>query len=137
MVDGFYRIQRIYPGLNWHPELRSPLTEPGVNVAEGEYLLAVNGRPLRYPASPYSLFEKTADQVTDLRISPTPDDAGARTVTVKPIASETALRHWNWVEGNRKKVDALSNGRVAYVYMPDTGVDGYEILQPLLLFTAR
>jgi tricorn protease len=125
VVDGFYRIQRIYPGLNWHPELRSPLTEPGVNVAEGEYLLAVNGRPLRYPASPYSLFEKTTEQVTDLRISPTPDEAGARTVTVKPVASETALRHWNWVEGNRKKVDALSNGRVAYIYMPDTGVDGY------------
>lgn len=126
VVDGFYRIQRIYPGLNWHPELRSPLTEPGVNVVEGEYLLAVNGRPLRYPTNLYSLFEETADQIIDLRFSPTPDEAGARTVTVKPIASETALRHWNWVEGNRRKVEALSNGRVAYVYMPDTGRGGYD-----------
>jgi len=126
VVEGFYRIKRIYPGLNWHPELRSPLTEPGVNVAEGEFILAVNGRPLRYPTNLYSLFEKTAEQVTDLRLSPTPAEEDARTVTVKPVASETALRHWNWVEENRKKVAALSDGRVAYVYMANTGVEGYE-----------
>jgi tricorn protease len=125
VVDGFYHIQRIFPGLNWHPELRSPLTEPGVNVAEGEYLLAVNGRPLRYPTNLYQLFENTADQVTDIRVSPTPDEADGRTVTVKPIASEAQLRHWNWVEGNRKKVETLSNGRVAYIYMSNTSVDGY------------
>lgn len=125
VVDGYYCIQHIYPGLNWHPELRSPLTEPGVNVAEGELILAVNGRPLRYPTNIYSLFEKTVDQVIDLRVGPTTDDAQARTVLVKPIASESALRHWNWVESNRKKVEALSNGRVAYIYMPDTSVSGY------------
>ncbi len=124
--EGYYRFQRIYPGLNWHPELRAPLTEPGVNVQEGDYLLAVNGRSLQAPTNVYSLFEKTADRITDLLVSPTTNEADARTVSVKPISSEVALRHWYWVEGNRQKVNALSNGRVAYVYMPDTSVGGYD-----------
>ncbi len=125
-TEGYYRIQRIYPGINWHPELRSPLTEPGINVHEGDYLLGVNGRPLRSPTIVYSLFEKTADHITDLLVSPTTNEAEARTVSVRPIGSEIALRHWNWVEGNRKKVDELSRGRVAYVYLPDTGINGYS-----------
>jgi len=123
--DGYYRFERIYRGLNWHPELRAPLTGPGVDVREGEYLLAVNGRPLRAPTNLYSLFEKTADQVTELLVGPNPDGSGARTVTVLPLASETPLRHWNWVEDNRRKVEELSGGRVAYIYMPDTALDGY------------
>lgn len=68
---------------------------------------------------------KTAGRLTELRVSPTANDADARTVVVRPVGSETELRHWGWVEGNRKKVDALSNGRVAYVYMPNTLVQGY------------
>lgn len=125
-VDGAYRIQRIFPGLNWHPELRAPLTEPGVNVREGEYILAVNGRALRPPVSIYHLFEQTADRITELRVSPTPNDADARTVTVRPIDDESRLRHWSWVEQNRRRVDELSDGRVAYIYMADTGRNGYE-----------
>ncbi|MBE0697683.1 MAG: PDZ domain-containing protein, partial [Anaerolineaceae bacterium] len=126
-ADGYYRIARIFPGLNWHPELRSPLTEPGVNVREGEYLLAVNGQALRAPANLYSLFAKTADRITDLLVGPNPDDpAQARTVSVRPIASEIPLRHWSWVENNRKKVAELTGGRVGYVYLPDTAVNGYE-----------
>jgi tricorn protease len=124
--EGFYRIRRIYAGQSWHPELRAPLMEPGVNVKEGEYLLGVNGRPLRFPTNLYSLFQKTADHVIDIRVSPTPEDKDARTVSVKPVASEAGLRHWDWVERNRKKVDLLSNGRLAYVYMPDTALGGYE-----------
>jgi tricorn protease len=125
VVDGYYRIRRIYRGLNWHPELRAPLSEPGVNVAEGEYVLAVNGRTLRAPTNIYSLFEKTAERQTQVLVSPTTRMEDGRTVNVVPIASETALRHWSWVEGNRKKVDELSNGRVAYVYMSNTGLEGY------------
>ncbi|MCP4361834.1 MAG: protease [Chloroflexi bacterium] len=125
IVDGYYRIQRIYAGLNWHPELRAPLTEPGVNVAEGEYILAVNGRPLRAPTNLYSLFEKTAKRQTELLISPTTDPADGRNVTVIPLSSETILRHWSWVEENRQKVDEMSNGRVAYVYMANTALEGY------------
>jgi tricorn protease len=126
IVDGYYQIRRIYVGLNWHPELRAPLTEPGVNVRAGEYLLGVNGRPLRAPASIYQLFEKTADRITELRVSPTPHEADARTVTVRPIADEIPLRHWSWVEQNRTQVDARSDGRVAYIYMADTALHGYD-----------
>lgn len=126
IVDGYYRIKHIYAGLNWHPELRAPLTEPGVNVSEGEYILAVNGRPLRAPTNVYSLFEKTADRITELLVSPTTSEQDARRVTVKPIDSETALRHWSWVETNRSKVDEMSNGRAAYVYMSNTAVEGYS-----------
>src|SRR4051794_37957529 len=126
IVDGYYRIRHIYPGLNWHPELRAPLTEPGVNVRVGEYILSVNGKPLRAPTSIYQLFEKTADRITDLRVSPTPHEADARTVTVRPIADEIPLRHWSWVEHNRKQVEVQSGGRVAYIYMANTALHGYE-----------
>ncbi len=126
IADGRYRILRIYPGLNWHPELRAPLTEPGVNVRQGEYILAVNGRPLRAPTSIYQLFAQTADRITELLVSPTPNESDGRVVTVRPIDNETRLRHWSWVEGNRRQVDALSGGRVAYIYMADTGQTGYE-----------
>jgi tricorn protease len=126
VVDGYYQFARIYRGENWRPELRAPLTEPGVNVAEGDYLLAVNGRPLRPPANLYQWFEMTADRVTTLTVNSRPSEEGVRTVTVIPVASEAALRHWAWVEGNRRKVHALTNGRVAYVYLPDTGSGGYE-----------
>jgi tricorn protease len=125
LVDGYYRFRRIYAGLNWHPELRAPLTEPGVNVAEGDYLLAVNGRSLRAPINLYSLFEKTADRQTSLLVSPTTNEADGRTVTVVPIHSENELRHWSWVEDNRRKVSEMTNGRVAYVYMSNTALEGY------------
>lgn len=123
--DGYYRIRKIYAGINWHPELRSPLTEPGIDVKEGEYILAVNGAPLRAPDSIYRLFEQTAGKQTDLLVGETPDVDNARTVTVKPLGAEAALRHWAWVEDNRRKVNELSGGKAAYVYMPDTAMYGY------------
>jgi tricorn protease len=123
--EGFFRFARVISGVNWHPELRAPLTEPGVNVKAGEYLLAVNGVELRAPEPVYRLFEKTAGKITDLLVSPTTDPAAGRTVSVRPLYSETALRHWDWVEGNRQKVSVLSGGRVAYVYMANTAVEGY------------
>jgi tricorn protease len=126
LVDGYYQIARIYRGENWRPELRSPLTEPGVNVNEGDFILAVNGWPLRAPTNIFQHFEMTADRVTTLTVNTTPTMAGARNVTVIPIGSETALRHLAWVEGNRRKVDELTNGRVAYIYMPDTATSGYS-----------
>ncbi|MFN8444084.1 MAG: PDZ domain-containing protein [Caldilineaceae bacterium] len=126
IIEGYYQIARIYRGENWRPELRSPLTEPGVNVNEGDFILAVNGRPLRAPANIFQHFEMTADRVTTLTVNRTPSLDGARNVTVLPIGNETALRHLAWVESNRRKVDKLTNGRVAYVYMPDTGSSGYS-----------
>ena len=123
--NGLYRFARIYGGLNWNPDLRAPLTEPGVTVAVGDYLLAVNGRPLRAPANLYSMFENTAGRQTALLVGARPSPEGARTVTVVPVENETALRNRAWVEGNRRLVDSLSGGRAAYVWLPDTYSGGY------------
>jgi tricorn protease len=124
--NGRYRLAKIYGGLNWNPELRAPLTQPGVNAKVGEYLLAVNGRDLRAPTTNlYSLFENTSGKITEITIGPNPDGSGSRTVQVVPIANEAALRNRDWVEGNLRKVEAATGGRVAYVYVPNTAGLGY------------
>jgi tricorn protease len=125
IVNGFYRIARIYRGENWNPRLRAPLTQPGVNISEGDYVLAVNGRPLKAPTNIYSLFEKTSGKQTRLLVNDKPTTQGARTATVTPIPSEASLRHRAWIEANRRKVGEMTGGRVAYVYMPNTAWDGY------------
>jgi tricorn protease len=121
---GFYRFKRIYPGENWDSALRSPLTEPGVNVKEGDYLLAVNGRPLRVPQNPYELFVDTAGDNVTLSVNSRPAEDGARSVVVKPIGSEFNLHRLDWIETNRRKVDQATNGRVGYVYLPDMDAAG-------------
>ncbi|HLW85770.1 MAG TPA: PDZ domain-containing protein [Candidatus Sulfotelmatobacter sp.] len=123
-ASGLYRFKKIYPGENWNPQTRSPLTEPGVNVREGEYLLAVNGRALRAPQNPYELFVNTANETTAITVNSKPNAEGARTLPVKPIADEYPLRELNMVETNRKKVDAATHGRVGYLYLPDMGDAG-------------
>jgi tricorn protease len=123
--NGRYRFSKIYQGENWNPQLRAPLTQPGVNVQEGEYLLAVNGHELRGTDEIFELFEGTADKSTVLKVGPSADGKGARSVTVVPIETEAALRNRAWIEGNLHKVDKLSGGRLAYVYLPDTGFGGY------------
>jgi len=125
IANGYYRITRIYSGENWNPDLRAPLTEPGIDVSEGDYLLAVNGQTLTADTNLYKLFEKTANLQTVLKVSSEPTDEGARTVTVVPVSNERRLRHRAWIEENRRKVDEMSSGRVAYVYMPNTGWSGY------------
>src|SRR6266853_2452797 len=123
--NGRYRFSKIYQGENWNPQLRAPLTQPGVNVQEGDYLLAVNGRELRGTDEIFELFEGTADKATVLKVGAAADGKGARSVTVVPIETEAALRNRAWIEGNLHKVDKLSGGRLAYVYLPDTGFGGY------------
>lgn len=123
---GRYRFKKVYGGLNWNPELRSPLTEPGVNVKTGEYLLAVRGQDLRPPTNIYSLFENTSGKIIEITVGPNADGSGARTVQVVPIANEGALRNRDWVEGNLKKVTEATDGRVAYVYVPNTGGAGHD-----------
>jgi tricorn protease len=123
--NGHYRFARVYDGENWNPQLRAPLTQPGVNVISGEYLLAVNGQEVRGPDEVYSFFEGTANRTVRLRVGPDPGGAGSREVKVVPIASEQGLRNLAWVEENRRKVDQLSHGRLAYIYLPDTSVGGY------------
>jgi tricorn protease len=122
---GRYRFSKIYQGENWNPQLRAPLTQPGVNVQEGDYLLAVNGRELRGTDEIFELFEGTADKATVLKVGPSADGKGARAVTAVPIENEASLRNRAWIEDNLHKVDKLSGGRLAYVYLPDTGFGGY------------
>jgi tricorn protease len=124
--NGRYRFQRIYNGENWNPQLKAPLTQPGVNVVAGEYLLAVQGRELRPPDNVYSYFEETAGKSIVLRVGPDPTGANSREVTVAPVESETGLRNLAWIEDNRRKVGQMTGGRVAYVYLPNTGGGGYS-----------
>ncbi len=127
VVDqGRYRFDKVYGGLNWNPGLRSPLTEPGVEVASGEYLLAVEGVDLRAPENLYSRFENTAGKIVQITVGPTADGVGSRTVRVVPVANEGALRNRDWVEGNLARVTEATDGRVAYVYVPNTGGAGHE-----------
>ena len=123
--NGRYRFARIYNGENWNPELRAPLTQPGVDVKTGEYLLEVNGQDVRPPAEVYSFFENTAGKQIKIKVGPNPDGKEAREVTVIPVDNEFALRNRAWEEDNRRKVDELSGGKLAYVHVPDTAVGGY------------
>jgi tricorn protease len=122
--NGRYRFARVYNGENWNPGLQAPLTQPGVNVVAGEYLLAVNGRDVRAADEVYRFFEATAGKQTTLTVGPNPDGSGSREVTVVPVPDESRLRNLAWVEDNRRKVDQMTGGRVAYVYLPDTANGG-------------
>lgn len=123
--DGRFRITRILTGENWNPELRAPLSAPGVDVRESDYILAVNGIDVRATREAYAAFEGTAGKQVVLTVNQQPTLAGARQVTVVPVASEDALRSRAWVEDNRRMVDRLSNGRLAYVWLPNTANGGY------------
>lgn len=120
-----YQIEKIYSGLNWNPSFKAPLTQPGVDVSEGDYILAVDGEELTADQNIYSLFQNTVGKQVSLTVNSQPSFENAREVTVVPIRSERNLRNMNWVESNRKKVNEMTDGRVAYVYMPNTGSGGY------------
>ena len=123
--NGRYRFARVFDGENWNPNLKAPLTQPGVNVKAGEYLLAVNGREVTAKDEVYKFFEATAGKQVTVKVGPRPDGQGSREVTVVPVANEYGLRHLAWIEDNRRLVDKLSGGRLAYVYLPDTGQEGF------------
>jgi tricorn protease len=126
VVDGRYRITTIYTGESWNPDLRAPLAAPGVDVHEGDYLLAVNGVELRAPDDLFRLLDGTADKQTVITVNSKPVDAGARNVTVIPVSTERGLRARAWIEHNRHVVDSLSHGQLAYVYLPNTANGGYS-----------
>jgi tricorn protease len=126
LVNNRYRLKKIYGGLNWNPDLRSPLTEPGVNARKGEYILAVNGKDLKTDQNLYSLFENTAGKIVEVTLGPNPDYTASRVVKVVPVENEYSLRNRDWVEGNLKKVTEATNGQVAYVYVPNTAGEGHE-----------
>ncbi len=121
-----YKFAKIYNGQNWTPSLTAPLTLPGINVTTGEYLLAVNGRELYATDNLNSFFDGTAGKQTVIRVGHKTDGTDGRDVTVVPVDSEHGLRNLDWMESNRRKVDELSGGKVAYIYMPNTGGAGYD-----------
>jgi len=121
---GFYRFKKIYKGENWKDDRRAPLTEPGVDVKEGDYLITVNGEEVRYPANPYQYFEKTVDKQVKIKVNEKPSAKDTREVTVKPVGSEYMLRYLDWVETNRKRVEEASGGRVGYIHVPNTSLWG-------------
>ena len=125
-ADGLYRIARIYAGDPWTPGAAGPLSLPGLDVAEGDYLLAVDGVALRPPDNPYRLLEGTAGRTITLTVSSSPAVEEARDIFVQPIRNEGLLRIRAWVAANQARVDELSDGRLAYVWLPNTARGGYE-----------
>ena len=123
--SGRYKITRIYDNESWNPELSAPLSVPGLGVAAGDFVIAINGVDLAAPDNIYRLLDGTADRQTVLTINSRPAAEGARQITVVPVASEQGLRTRAWVEANRRLVDKLSGGKLAYVYLPNTGDPGY------------
>lgn len=125
LENGACRIKRILRAAPWDTEVVSPLLRPGLtNVKEGDYLLAVNGVPLDVTQDPWAAFQGLADKPVFLTINDKPEMKGAREVLVQTLASEARLRHLAWINANRLKVEKLSGGRIGYVYVPDTGVNG-------------
>ena len=122
--DGRWRIGRIYTTETWNPMLSAPLTAPGLQVRAGQYLVAIDGLELRATDDPYRLLDGTRGRQTVLHVGDRPTMEGARTITVTPVASESGLRQRAWVEDNRRRVDELSGGRLAYVWVPNTGGNG-------------
>lgn len=127
-TDGAYRIERIVRGAPWDAEVRSPLDVPGVNINAGDYILEVNGTPLSTSAEPYAGFQGLAGKTIELTVNGIPSKVGSRKVLVETLRSENRLRHLEWIEGNRKAVEEGTNGRVGYIYVRSTGVDGQNEL---------
>jgi len=121
-----YRIKTIYSGDRWNPFLKAPLAVPGLGVKEGDYILAINGQPVSARQNLYSFLANTVGKQVSLSVAADVTGKGARNIVVQPIANEQPLRQWNWIERNRQYVDKVSGGKVAYVYLPDTGGDGYK-----------
>jgi tricorn protease len=128
IADGHYRIAHIVDGAPWDLEVRSPLHAPGVDVAEGEYLLAVNGQPLDVGRDPWAAFQGLGGASVVLSINHRPSLEGAREVLVETLSSETRLRNLDWIERNRRRVEEATDGRIGYLYVPNTGVGGQNEL---------
>ncbi len=123
---GYHRIRKIYTGEDWNPGLTAPLAQPGINVAEGDYILEVNGVAVRADDNLYRFFEGTTGRQVRLRVNSEPKTEGSRIVTVVPVGNEGQLRTFAWIERNRREVSRLSDNLLAYVYVPNTSNQGYS-----------
>lgn len=124
--DDRYQISKVYEGDIWDPMNRGPLASPASRVRPGEFVLAVNGRGVAPPADIYSFFQGLSGKEITLKVGPRPDGLSSREIRVVPIDDETSLRNYSWIEANRRKVQELSGGRIAYVYLPDVSAAGYR-----------
>ena len=123
--NGRYRFTKIYRGQSWDPSVKAPLVGPGVNVSVGDYLVAVNGHHVSGSDDIYGAFEETAGKQTIITVTAQANGEGGHDVTVVPIPNEFDLRNDEWIDGNRRKVDELSGGKLGYVYLPDTEYAGF------------
>jgi tricorn protease len=125
--SGRYRFSKIYKGRNWEPLFKAPLNQPGIDISEGDYLLAINGVDLKYPTNPFELLENTVGHQTVLKVSKDKSDEEAKDIVVVPVGNDINLRYEDWVEGNRQKCLAASDGKIGYVHVPSTAITGlYE-----------
>ena len=124
IVNDRYRIKRIYTGEHWNPRAHAPLAEPGVKVKEGDFILAIGGKDLSASDDIQGLLEGTAGTQVVVKIAPDPAGKSAHEITVTPITDDLSLRNLAWIEANRRKVQELSGGKLAYVYLPDTAMGG-------------
>ncbi len=125
-ASGRYRFEHVYAQRDWNSDVEAPLGAPGVNVHDGDVLLAVNGAPVHAPTNVYAAFVGTAGKLTRITVGKSADDPHPRTIVVKPIASEATLRYREWVAANREKVAKATGGRIGYIHIPDTAVDGIQ-----------
>lgn len=123
-ANGYWRIQRIYTSESWNPKLKAPLDRPNMKIEEGHYIVGIDANDLTAEDDPYRLLDGTLDRQTVLWINDQPSKEGAWKEIVEPIKSERSLRQRAWVEDNRRRVDSLSNGKLAYVWVPNTGGAG-------------
>jgi tricorn protease len=126
--NGHFQIEKIVRGADWNDEVRSPLDMPGVDAREGDYVLAVNGVPMSEFKDPWDALEGLAGKTVELTLNDKPNLDDARTVIVEPLNTETRLRHLAWIEKNRKEVEEKSDGKIGYIYVPSTGIDGQNEL---------
>jgi len=124
--SGLYKFTRIYRGRDWNSPVAAPLGEPGIGVKEGDFLLEVNGRPVRAPENLYAAFTGMVGKQTTIKVGASATDAKARTYTVKPIGNEASLRYVAWVRGNYDKVQAATGGKVGYIHVPNTAIQGMQ-----------
>ncbi len=121
---GLYKISKIYEGQNWDKSLRSPLTGQGVDVNEGDYLISLNGHKVTIDDNPYEFLENTAGKHIEIAVNTEPEEDGARVSLVEPIKSELNLMYLNWVQERRAMVDKLSGGKIGYIHVPNTAIEG-------------
>lgn len=122
--SGRYVISRIYEGENWNENLRSPLREQGIDIEEGEYLISIEGADITTADNPYMYLEGRAGKTTRIMVNSSPGPDGARTYTIRPISGENELRHLDWVNTRRRMVEEMSDGRIGYIYVPNTSFEG-------------